>query len=43
MNNIQNENIFIVIGGLFFCIAIILWIRIGDIKETKRFGNGFLY
>lgn len=36
MNNIQDENIFIVILGMFFCIALISWIRIGDIKETKK-------
>ncbi|WP_035656768.1 hypothetical protein [Flavobacterium seoulense] len=36
MNYIQGDNIFIVIGCLLFSIAIIVWIRIGDVKETKR-------
>ncbi len=36
MKYIQDENIFIIILGLIFCIALIWWIRIGDIKETEK-------
>ena len=36
MKYIQDENIFIVFAGLVFCVAIIWWIRIGDIKESKE-------
>ena len=36
MKYIQNENIFIIILGLIFCIALIWWIRIEDIKETEK-------
>ena len=36
MKYIQDENIFIIILGLLFCILIIYWVRLGDIKESKR-------
>lgn len=36
MKYIQNENIFVIIGGIIFCAFLIWWIRKGDIKETKK-------
>lgn len=36
MKYIQDENIFIIFLGLIFCIAIIFWIRIGDIRGAKK-------
>ncbi|WP_125721631.1 hypothetical protein [Flavobacterium ustbae] len=36
MKYIQDENIFVVIGGIVFCVFLIWWIRIGDIKESKK-------
>lgn len=36
MKYIQEENILIIILGFFFCVAIICWIRLGDIKEEKK-------
>jgi hypothetical protein len=36
MKPIQDENIFIIVLGLIFCIAIIWWIRIENIKETEK-------
>lgn len=39
---IQDENILVVFGGLIFCIAIMWWIRIGDIKESKKLSENGL-
>ncbi|CAD0005797.1 MULTISPECIES: hypothetical protein [Flavobacterium] len=36
MKYIQNENIFVIIGGIIFCIFLICWIRKADIKESKK-------
>lgn len=36
MKYIQDENIFILIGGILFCALLIFWIRSGDIKESKK-------
>jgi hypothetical protein len=36
MKYIQDENIFVIIGGILFCVLLIWWIRLGDIKESKE-------
>ena len=36
MKYIQNENIFVIVSGIIFCIFLIWWIRKGDIKESKK-------
>ena len=35
MKYIQDENIFVLIGGVIFIAFLIWWIRLGDIKESK--------
>ena len=36
MKYIQDENIFVLIGGILFLSFLILWIRSGDSKESKE-------
>lgn len=36
MKYIQDENIFILIGGVIFFSLLIWWVRSGDIKESKE-------
>ena len=36
MKYIQDENIFVLIGGVLFLSFLIWWIRSGDIKESKE-------
>jgi len=36
MKYIQDENIFVLLGGIIFFALLIWWIRTGDIKESKR-------
>lgn len=36
MKYIQDENIFVLIGGVLFFAFLIWWIRSGDIKESKE-------
>lgn len=36
MKYIQDENIFVLIGGTLFCIIAIWWIRSSEIKERKE-------
>ena len=36
MKYIQDENIFVLIGGVLFFAFLICWIRSGDIKESKE-------
>ncbi|OOV20549.1 hypothetical protein [Flavobacterium sp. LM4] len=36
MKYIQNENIFVIIGGIIFCAFLICWIRKADVKEFKK-------
>lgn len=36
MKYIQDENIFVLIGGILFFAFLIWWIRSGDIKESKE-------
>nr|WP_315246478.1 hypothetical protein [uncultured Flavobacterium sp.] len=36
MKYIQNENIFVLVGGIIFCAFLIYWIRKTDIKESKK-------
>ncbi|TDO70419.1 hypothetical protein EV143_11139 [Flavobacterium chryseum] len=36
MKYIQDENIFVLIGGVIFSALLIWWIRSGDIKESKE-------
>ena len=36
MKYIQDENIFVLIGGVLFFTFLIWWIRSGDIKESKE-------
>jgi len=36
MKYIQDENIFVLIGGVIFFSLLIWWIRSGDIKESKE-------
>ena len=36
MKYIQDENIFVLIGGVLFLSFLICWIRSGDIKESKE-------
>jgi hypothetical protein len=33
---IQDENIFVLIGGILFFAFLIWWVRSGDIKESKE-------
>ena len=36
MKYIQDENIFVLIGGVIFFSLLIWWVRLGDIKESKE-------
>lgn len=36
MKHLQDENIFVLIGGAIFLGLLIWWIRSGDIKESKK-------
>lgn len=36
MKYIQDENIFVLIGGILFFAFLIWWVRSGDIKESKE-------
>lgn len=36
MKYIQDENIFVLIGGTLFCVIAIWWIRSSEIKESKE-------
>lgn len=36
MKYIQDENIFVLIGGTLFCVIAIWWIRSSEIKERKE-------
>lgn len=36
MKYIQDENIFVLIGGIIFFALLIWWVRSGDIKESKK-------
>ena len=36
MKYIQDENIFVLIGGVIFFSLLIWWVRSGDIKESKE-------
>jgi len=36
MKYIQDENIFVLVGGIIIFALLIWWIRTGDIKESKK-------
>jgi len=36
MKYIQDENIFVLMGGILFFALLIWWVRSGDIKESEK-------
>jgi hypothetical protein len=36
MKYIQDENIFVLMGGILFFASLIWWVRSGDIKESEK-------